>query len=137
VYVIKKFNVHEIWSMTDTGKGQVQLVYSGGGSFDLQPTWARDAKRILFIQRAVGPSDYWLMEFNMESRQIDDGSRLNIGPTPIENVEFSPDGLWLVFESVAEKDNRDIFIMTVDGVTLIRITLDPGMDFDPTWRPTQ
>jgi Tol biopolymer transport system component len=52
-------------------------------------------------------------------------------------VEFSPDGLWLVFESVADEDNRDIFIMTIDGVTLIRITLDPGTDFDPTWRPIQ
>jgi serine/threonine protein kinase/Tol biopolymer transport system component len=137
VYIVKKFNVFEIWSMTDTGKGQVQLVYSGGGFFDLQPTWAQDGKRILFSQRSIGPSDYWLMEFNMESREIDDGSRLNIGPTPIENVEFSPDGLWLVFESVADEDNRDIFIMTIDGVTLIRITLDPGTDFDPTWRPIQ
>jgi hypothetical protein len=57
-------------------------------------------------------------------------------PTPIEDVEFSPDGLWLVFEG---KDNStgnwDIYFMTVAGSGRTRLTTDPEVDFDPAWRP--
>ncbi len=134
LYVVKKFNVYEIWSMTDTGKGQTQLVYSGGEYYDLYPAWAPDGKSILFSQRSIGPSTIWLMQFVMEERELDDGSRLNIGPTPIENVEFSPDGFWLIFETLAD-NNRDIYMMTLDGGTVTRLTMDPGADFDPAWRP--
>jgi serine/threonine protein kinase len=134
IYVVKKFNVYEIWSMTDTGKGQTQLVYSGSDYYDLYPAWAPDGKSILFSQRSVGPSTTWLMQFVMEERQLDDGSRLNIGPTPIENVQYSPDGFWLIFETLAD-NNRDIYIMTLDGATILRLTIDPGTDFDPAWRP--
>lgn len=134
LYVVKKFNVYEIWSMTDTGKGQTQLVYSGGDYYDLYPAWAPDGESILFSQRSVGPSTIWLMQFVMEERQLDDGSRFNIGPTPIEKTQYSPDGLWLIFETLAD-NNRDIYIMTLDGATVIRLTIDPGMDFDPAWRP--
>ncbi|RJP50286.1 MAG: hypothetical protein C4583_10840 [Anaerolineaceae bacterium] len=134
LYVIRKFEIYEIWSMTDTGKGQTQLVYSGGDYYNLDPAWAPDGKFILFSQRSVGPSTIWLMQFVMEERQLDDGSRLNIGPTPIESVEFSPDGFWLIFETIAD-NNRDIYIMNLDGATVTRLTIDPGMDFDPAWRP--
>jgi len=137
VYVVNKFNVYEIWSMTDTGKGQTQLVYSGSDYYDLYPAWAPNGKSILFSQRRVGPSTFWLMQFFLEERQLDDGSRLDIGPSPIENVEFSPDGFWLIFETLVDNDNRDIFIMTLDGATVVRLTVDPGADFDPTWRPPQ
>ncbi|MFZ5856350.1 MAG: protein kinase domain-containing protein [Chloroflexota bacterium] len=135
LYVVKKFNIYEIWSMTDTGKGQTQLVYSGSDFYDLYPAWAPDGKSILFSQRSVGPSTTWLMRFVMEERQLDDGSRFNIGPTPIEKVEYSPDGLWLIFETLVDNVNRDIHIMTLDGATVLRLTVDPGMDFDPAWRP--
>jgi Tol biopolymer transport system component len=135
LYVIKKFDIYEIWSMTDTGKGQTQLVYSGSDYYNLYPAWAPDGKSILFSQRRVGPSTIWLMQFVMEERQLDDGSRLDVGPTPIENVEYSPDGFWLIFETLVNNVNRDIFIMNLNGANQTRITLDPGADFDPAWRP--
>ena len=74
------------------------------------------------------------MRVNYEDLELDP-TRLNF-PTPIEDVEFSRDGLWLVFEG---KDNStgnwDIYFMTVAGSGRTRLTTDPEMDFDPTWRP--
>jgi len=57
-------------------------------------------------------------------------------PRPIEDVEFSPDGLWIAFEGLDDKLNRDIYIMTASGGSRTRITVDPETDFDPAWRPT-
>ena len=58
-------------------------------------------------------------------------------PTPIEDVSFSPDGSWLVFEGMDSTGNRDIFFMTVAGGAYTRLTNDSKIDFDPVWRPLQ
>jgi Tol biopolymer transport system component len=47
----------------------------------------------------------------------------------------SPDGQWLVFEGKGPDENRDIFYASLSGEQRTRITTDPGIDFDPTWRP--
>ena len=80
----------------------------------MYPAWAADGKLILFSQRrgdSTNPRP-WLM-----SVQVEDGgeaTRLNF-PTPVEDVEFSPDGLWLVIEGM---DNQ------VDTETQTRLDRD-------------
>ena len=61
-------------------------------------------------------------------------TRLDFQP-PIEDVQFSPDGLWIVFEGAAEAGNYDIFFSTITGGNLTRLTNDPMIEFDPVWRP--
>lgn len=48
---------------------------------------------------------------------------------------YSPDGLWIVYESWPKGGNHEIFIMTVNGAQRRQITDDPRNDFDPAWRP--
>jgi Tol biopolymer transport system component len=55
----------------------------------------------------------------------------------VEDVEFSPDGLWLAAEGMDSDGNRDIYVMTITGGNRIRLTDDPETDFDPAWRPGQ
>lgn len=135
LYVVKRFGVHEIWYMTDGGINPEQLVFSGPERFDLDPAWSPDGKIVLFSQRQVGPSTIWLMQMVYEERGVGTATRLEYELLPIENVEFSPDGFWLIFESLTDNTNRDIYLMTVDGASITRLTLDPGADFDPAWRP--
>ena len=76
------------------------------------------------------------MSIRYEDRDTKSPARLDF-QRPIEDVEFSPDGLWIIFESVDSNDgNRDIYFMMVSGGNRTRLTLDPAVDFDPTWRPT-
>jgi Tol biopolymer transport system component len=72
------------------------------------------------------------------SIQFDAGDSVNrlTFPVPTEDVEYSPDGLWLVSEGLdAGGANRDIYFMTITGGSRTRLTDDPTEDFDPAWRP--
>ena len=42
---------------------------------------------------------------------------------------------WVVFEGISGDSNNDIFYETSSGANRTRITCDPGVDFDPVWRP--
>jgi len=136
VYTVKRFNAYQIWVMSDTGQGNVQIVRSGQQFWDFLPVWAPDSETILFSQKDAGiVSRPWLMSIRYEDRESKDPIRLDL-PRPIEDVEFSPDGAWMTFEGMDNEGNRDIYIMTTTGGNRTRITVDPNVDFDPSWRPT-
>jgi Tol biopolymer transport system component len=76
------------------------------------------------------------MSIRYEDRETQEPTRLDL-PTPIEDVDFSPDGQWIIFESTDSQGNRDIYYSTLTGGNRTRITDDPMVDFDPAWRPVQ
>ena len=135
VYTVKRVGTYQVWVMNDTGQENIQMARSGQALWDFSPVWSRDGN-IFFSQRRSVPSRPWLMKITYGDLELDP-VRLNF-PTPIEDVEFSPDGLWLVFEG---RDNStgdwDIYFMTVAGSGRTRLTNDPALDFDPAWRPIQ
>ncbi|MEW6240223.1 MAG: protein kinase [Chloroflexota bacterium] len=135
-YTVKRVGVYQIWVMTDIGNNEDQLVRSGQEFLDFEPAWSMDGQVIVFSQkRASGFSEAWLMRIRYEDRGTSNATRLEFEPVPIENVQFSPDGFWMIFESEDTRDNRDIYIMTIDGANRTRLTSDPGTDFDPAFRP--
>jgi Tol biopolymer transport system component len=134
-YMVKRVGTYQVWAMTDSGQEAVQLARSGQDLWDFLPTWSVDGKTIYFNQRRQGPFRPWLMRVNFEDLSLD-ARRLNY-VTPIEDISFSPDGLWLVFEGMDGEGNRDIYFMTTAGSGRTRLTNDPRIDFDPVWRPLQ
>lgn len=136
VYMVKRFNAYQVWVMNDTGEGKVQVARSGQSYSDFLPTWLPDNETILFNQKAAGvTSRPWLMSIGYADIATKEPTRLNL-PRPIEDVDVSPDGMWLVFESVDNNGNRDIYLMTISGENRTRLTTAPAMDFDPAWRPS-
>lgn len=135
-YLVKRVGTYQVWMMNDVGLGNTQLVRSGQTLWDFSPTWSRDGKVILYNQRrGSGFSPPWVMSIQFQSDS--NVTRLNF-PEPTEDVEYSPDGLWLVAEGLdAGGANRDIYIMTVTGGSRTRLTDDPAQDFDPAWRPSK
>jgi Tol biopolymer transport system component len=134
-YTVKRVGTYQVWAMTDTGQETVQLARSGQEQWDFLPVWSPDGRTIFFSQRRLGPYRPWLMKANFEDLS-QDAKRLDF-PTPIEDLSFSPDGLWMVFEGMDASGNRDIFFMTVAGSGRTRLTNDSKIDFDPAWRPAQ
>jgi len=56
--------------------------------------------------------------------------------TPMKESAYSPDGIWIAFESYPQGfDSHDIYIMTTNAVGRLRLTYNPGFDFDAAWQP--
>jgi len=132
-YTVKRVGTYQVWSMNANGQEAVQLARSGQDLWDYLPSWSPDGRTIFFSQRRMGAFRPWLMRIDYKDL-AQDPRRMNF-TTPIEDVEFSPDGLWLVYEGMDGDGNRDIYFMTITGSGRTRLTNDPKIDFDPAWRP--
>jgi TolB protein len=135
-YAVKRLGVYQIRMMNADGTGQKQIVRSGAQFSDYLPVWSPDGQLIIFNQRcAVTICSPYLMRISAADRSVEQGSKLQIGTPPVEDVGYSPDGFWLVYEGEESGANKDIFYMTVTGANRKRMTADKGLDFDPAWRP--
>ncbi|HUI89327.1 MAG TPA: protein kinase [Anaerolineales bacterium] len=135
-YAEKRFGAYQIWTMTDTGQGPQRVVISGPLYWDYLPAWSPDGKMIMFNERnSSGPVQPWVMVIPYEKRGTDAAYKLKLDPWPVENIHYSPDGAWVVFEGISDNSNNDIFYAASSGAERTRITVDPGVDFDPAWRP--
>jgi serine/threonine protein kinase/Tol biopolymer transport system component len=135
VYMVRRFNAYQVWAMNDAGQDNVQIARSGQRISDFLPVWMADGETILFSQKDTEVvTRPWLMSIRYEDRDTLAPTRLNL-PRPIEDVEVSPDGLWIVYETRDNEGNRDIYFMTMNGEARTRLTSDPAVDFDPAWRP--
>jgi Tol biopolymer transport system component len=132
-YMVKRVGAYQIWSMNEDGQEAMQLAHSGQELWDYLPNWSPDGRTVFFNQRRPGAFRPWLMQLSYEDLS-QEPRRMNF-VTPIEDVSFSPDGYWLVFEGMDSEGNREIYFMTVAGSGRTRLTNDLKIDFDPAWRP--
>jgi Tol biopolymer transport system component/serine/threonine protein kinase len=132
-YTGRRWGLLEIWVMSDAGNDATQLVHSGSDYWDYLPAWSPDGATILFTQSSGKQALGWLMSIGYHERQGGDAGYVLNGISAMDAV-FSPDGLWLAFES-SDGFNFDIYVMGIDGKGRTRQTSDPAVDFDPAWRP--
>lgn len=123
----------QVWTMEPDGGNQI--IYSrSADATNTHPIWLPTGEGILFTQidRAGGiPGVVSASYIDSEYSEF----RFNLGPIPVREARFSPDGLWLVFESWPSGSNHDIYSMTVSGASRTRLTTWERFDFDPAWRP--
>jgi len=132
-YTVKRVGTYQIWSMDSNGQEAVQLAHSGQDLWDYLPAWSPDGQTIFFSQRRPGAFRPWLMRIDYQDL-TQEPRKMNF-ITPIEDVDFSRDGYWIVYEGMDSGGNRDIYFMTITGSGRTRLTDDPKIDFDPAWRP--
>ncbi|MFN2146064.1 MAG: TolB family protein, partial [Anaerolineales bacterium] len=66
---------------------------------------------------------------------------IQLSSDPAWDVDYSPDGYWLVFERVVFQSdgsrNHDIYLMSFGaGASAIQLTDDPARDYQPVWKPS-
>jgi Tol biopolymer transport system component len=136
VFTKRRLDTYQVWTVTDAGQGQQQIARGGQQYWDFSPAWSPDGATIYFTERnAAGPVLPWIMSIAYEKRDTGESTRLKLGPLPVEHPHISPDGLWILFEGKSADEDRDIFYAFITGDQRIRVTTDPGIDFDAVWRP--
>jgi serine/threonine protein kinase len=122
-------NAYQIWVMSNVGEDQQQLIRSGDQLSDTRPEWSPDGTLILFHQMPVGKTVFpnmvmYILDANSNPVTLNQGN----------NVDYSPDGLWLAFE-VSRNHGLDVVYMTASGSDMTVLNDDSYDEFDPAWRP--
>lgn len=123
----------QIWVMDSDGSNQAIYTRSAD-SINTHPVWSRDSDLILFNQVEPGGGPPYIVAVSYNDGQYNE-FRYQLGPWPVREAQYSPDGLWLVFESWPQGSNHDIYVMSASGAGRTQLTSWERFDFDPAWRP--
>jgi eukaryotic-like serine/threonine-protein kinase len=138
IAVIRKIYFPHVWIISDTGVTQYQFSASGN-QYDYWPNWSPDGQDILYTRSQESPDIPWLVSQEYEDRGTAIATKIpvkyNYIERPVLEGRYSPDGNWIIFESWPDGTNHDIYMMDINGGNVMRLTTDPGVDYNPAWRP--
>ncbi|PKO07422.1 MAG: hypothetical protein CVU41_01620 [Chloroflexi bacterium HGW-Chloroflexi-3] len=136
---IRKIADSEIWIL-DLNSPE-PYVFAAKSNIDfLYPHWSLNDSIIFFTHqnKSGGSLPYFVGKrienagINIEFR-IPPSGQQSFSPS-VDSV-VSPDGEWFLFESWPDGVNHDIYLATVNGANLTKLTTDISFDFSPDWRP--
>ncbi|MBN2499597.1 MAG: protein kinase [Anaerolineales bacterium] len=141
LFVTTRAGPTQIWYMDIDDNMNPDVVTRTEGTLgdryrNFTPVISPDGNTIIFMQDA-GSLPY-LKATTWEDGSKDRGwyeDRVTDNLAPMQEPDFSPDGVWIVFGSNPGGDNHDIYMMTVGGTGLERLTTSEALDFDPAWGP--
>ncbi|HET7550439.1 MAG TPA: DPP IV N-terminal domain-containing protein [Gemmatimonadaceae bacterium] len=104
--------------------------------FSQEPTWSPDGDRIAYSQINQDEGSPEFGEFQlwiMNSDGSDQTLVADYGDRPV----WSPDGSRIAFQSTHDQNagGRDIYILTLADLSIVRLTHDAGTNDDPAWSP--
>ena len=96
-----------------------------GGSLD----WAPDGSNLLIYAGPVGGREVYRVDVQTgQVTQLTFGGN-NAAPS------YSPDGQYIVYNSLRNNNQADLYIMRADGHSTRQLTNDPEPDWQPKWGP--
>ncbi len=117
---------YEIYTMDANGKNHVHIsegLRGIGGSL----SWSPDSKYLLVYAGPFDAKDIFRLDAsNGDFIQLTDGGN-NAG------ASYSPDGRYIVFNSMRNNDQADLYIMRSDGTNQVQLTNHPEPDWGPQW----
>lgn len=117
---------YEIFTMDANGRNHLKIsqgLQGIGGSVD----WSPDGKSLLVHAGPFGDKDIFQIDVATGNFvQLTDGGN-NAG------ASYSPNGDFIVFNSLRNNDQADLYIMEADGSGMRQITNDPEPDWGANW----
>jgi Tol biopolymer transport system component len=133
VYISSTDGPTDIWVMNRDGTNQVPIT-NNHTKINSYPHWSVDDNVILFTQAEEAGGIPHLTSASTNEGQYNE-FRLSLGSIPARDGKYSPDGLWIAFESWPDGHNHDIYISSASGAGRTQVTNLPSLEFDPSWRP--
>jgi len=131
----------DIWAMAADGTGATQLTGiagagSGAGIFDGFPDWSPNGRKVAFTRNTGTAADLWVMNADGTGQVQVTGTGLPVGGGGVSDAKpaWSPDGTLVAFVR-GTGAAADIWIVTADGTTAKRLTVNSVEDYDPNWSP--
>lgn len=94
-----------------------------GGSL----AWSPDSRYLLIFAGPPGDKDIYRIE-------VSNGNYLRLTSGGNNTAaSYSPDGTQIVFNSLRNKDQADLYLMNADGSELRQLTTHPEPDWQPRW----
>jgi Tol biopolymer transport system component len=123
----------DIWIMPEQGGSSKR--FTRGGE-DTHPDWGSTGSLIIFTQRIDGVSRLVATTYESDgligNRVCPSGEQAGY---PMAEARLSPDQSWIAFETWPSGSNHEIAVMSLNCTNFRYLTDDPGLDFDPAWRP--
>src|SRR5258707_5042242 len=106
-----------------------QRVSRGLPGIDGSLQWSPDARNLLFCAGPPGFKNVYRMDIGNDAPiQLTDGGN-NAA------AAYSVDGKWIVFNSLRNHTNANLYIMRADGSDIHQLTNDVEPDWQPQWEP--
>lgn len=98
------------------------------------PSWSQDGERIVFISDRNGNGDIFTMRADGQAVRI-----VFVDDTGAEDREpaLSPDQRWIAFISNREDNTFQLYLSSIDGQVLNRLTNNGRQDLSVVFRPAQ
>jgi TolB protein len=123
-----------VYIMDSDGSNVKRITFAG--RYNSSPSWSPDGKKLVFAGQDKDHFDL----FTVSVDDLTDMQRLTSAKTSSgknannEDPSFSPDGRHIVFTSDRTGKNQ-IYVITTDGTSERRITVDNHNYFKPKWSP--
>ena len=119
---------YEIYTMDGNGKNHIKIsqgLKGIGGSID----WSPDGKSLLIYAGVFGDKNIFRIDAATgEFTQLTDGGN-NAGGV------YSADGRYIVFNSLRNDEQADLYIMRANGENQVQLTNHPEPDWGAQWAP--
>ena len=120
-----------IWMMN--ADGSEAAPFSDAAGLYSRPEWSPLGGQMVFTFReAIGTLPDWFASSTEHFAAIS----LMATNAPKRGPSYSPDGLWVVYESWPDGQNHDIWMVSASGgESQLLLDWPDSQEFDPAWRP--
>ncbi len=96
---------------------------------ETRPQFSPDEKNIVFVSSRSGSLELWRCDSNGQNPV----QLTSFNGPHVASPRFSPDGQQIAFDSTADHDQDDIYVISLNGDGLRRLTTDVSTEVRPSW----